>query len=89
MRVTFSDTALAGIMRDVEDWERQQSTYASLKWYLARDVPARATRHPGFPGRRMYVYAHGQTFRVLVEVRADELMVWSVRGVDGIVKPST
>jgi hypothetical protein len=59
-----------------------------LKWYLVRDVPHRAARHPGFPDREIYVYALGSTFRVIVEVRGSDLIVWSVRGIGGPVKPA-
>ncbi len=88
MKVEFSEIALLGIVRDVEDWERQQSSYHALKWYIARDVPHRAIRHPAFPDKKIYLYALGSTFRVLVEVRSDVLFVWSVRGRTGMVTPS-
>lgn len=88
MKVVFSEVATAGISADVDDDSRRQSAYASLRWYLVRDVPHRAVRHPGFPDRDVYIYALGNTFRVIVELHDRQLIVWSVRGFDGPVLPA-
>lgn len=76
MNVEFSETALAGIRREIPDESRQKSCVVSLTFYLRRDFADRAELCPAFTDRDLYIYAF-QKWRVLFEARGTRIIVWS------------
>lgn len=77
MRVEFSELAVAGIKRELPDPSRQQSCFASLRFYLRRDHDVHSEVCPAFQDRSLYLYAFGNRWRVLYAVDGAGVMVWS------------
>lgn len=77
MRVEFSEIALAGIRKEFPDPSRQQSCFASLRFYLRRDHHLHSEAVNVFGGTQIYLYVFGGRWRVIYEVDRDQVIVWS------------
>ena len=78
LSVEFQEMALAGMLRDLGEESRVESCIVSLKFYLQRDFEDRALRCLAFPNREIYIFPHGDQFRVTIERCDDDVYrVWT------------
>lgn len=77
MKVEFSELALAGIRRELPDPSRQKTCYVHLEFYLRRDHGKHSLRCPAFDDVDVYQYIFGRDWRVLYEVQATRVLIWS------------
>ena len=77
MRVEFSDLALAGIRKEFPDPSRQQSCFASLKFYLRRDHEVHSVLCAAFDDIATFIYLFGGHWRVLYAVENHVVVIWS------------
>lgn len=77
MRVEFSEIALAAIRREFPDPSRQQSCFASLRFYLRRDHHRHSERCEAFDDVATFIYIFGGRWRVIYEVGHDSVVIWS------------
>lgn len=76
MDIEFSEFALTGLRTLVPDHSRQQSAFASLKWYLNKRGALDSRPCPAFENRKLYIYPWGP-YRVVYEV-SDTFYIWSI-----------
>jgi hypothetical protein len=75
VRVEFSELANASINK-IFDADRRMTCYASLTFYLRAKRELHSHRCPAFTDLDLYIYPFGD-WRVLYEVEADRIFVWS------------
>ena len=75
--VEFSETALVGLARVVEDEDQRESLKAAIKFYLRRDAEFEGRPCPAFDDRDLFLFGFWHC-RILYEVLPQCVFVWSV-----------
>jgi hypothetical protein len=75
-RVEFSEVALAGLAREIEDESSRDWAKASLKFYLRRDAEDQAYLSDAFDDIDIYIFPFNK-WRVTFEVSGDCVFIWT------------
>lgn len=78
MRVTFSELAVAGLVKAEPDPDRRRSLELSIKLHLKHaEAPMRSIRLTQFTGENLFLYPFWK-FRVTWQFEPEDITVWSI-----------
>ena len=75
MQLEFSEIAKAGFLKIIPDVGKQQTAYASLKWFLLHQGIQYCVPCDAFLDKAIFLYKFGP-YRVLFEAN-ERLVIWS------------